>query len=57
MYPDSSHAAFYQRRKAFLRHIKIFLSNGDSGYRTRTRSSPLSRRQDRKSFDENEEIA
>jgi hypothetical protein len=30
MYPDSSHAAFYQHRKAFLGHVKIFLSDGDS---------------------------
>jgi pimeloyl-ACP methyl ester carboxylesterase len=30
MYPDSSHGAFYQRRKAFLEHVKIFLSDGDS---------------------------
>jgi pimeloyl-ACP methyl ester carboxylesterase len=30
MYPDSSHAAFYQHRKAFLQHVKIFLSDGDS---------------------------
>ena len=31
MYPDSSHGAFYQHRKAFLEHVKIFLSDGDSG--------------------------
>jgi pimeloyl-ACP methyl ester carboxylesterase len=30
MYSDSSHGAFYQHRKAFLEHIKIFLSDGDS---------------------------
>ena len=30
MHPDSSHAAFYQHRKAFLGHVKIFLSDGDS---------------------------
>jgi pimeloyl-ACP methyl ester carboxylesterase len=30
MYPDSSHGAFYQHRKAFLEHVKIFLSDGDS---------------------------
>jgi hypothetical protein len=30
MFPDSSHAAFYQHRKAFLGHVKIFLSDGDS---------------------------
>jgi pimeloyl-ACP methyl ester carboxylesterase len=29
MYPDSNHAAFYQHRKAFLEHVKIFFSNGD----------------------------
>jgi hypothetical protein len=31
MYRDSSHAAFYQHRKAFLGRVKIFLSDGDSG--------------------------
>ena len=31
MYPDSNHAAFSQHRKAFLEHVKIFLSDGDSG--------------------------
>jgi hypothetical protein len=31
MHPDSSHAAFYRRRKAFLGHVKTFLSDGDSG--------------------------
>jgi hypothetical protein len=31
MYPDSSHAAFYKHRKAFLGHLEIFLSDGDSG--------------------------
>jgi pimeloyl-ACP methyl ester carboxylesterase len=31
MYPDSSHGAFYQHRKAFLEHVKIFFSGGDSG--------------------------
>jgi pimeloyl-ACP methyl ester carboxylesterase len=30
MYPDSSHGAFYQHRKAFLEHLRIFLSNGAS---------------------------
>jgi hypothetical protein len=30
MYPDSSHGAFYQHRKSFLEHVKIFLSDGDS---------------------------
>ena len=30
MYPDSSHGAFYQHRKAFLEHVKIFLRDGDS---------------------------
>ena len=30
MYPDSNHGAQYQHRKAFLEHIKIFLSDGDS---------------------------
>jgi len=30
MYPDSSHGVFYQHRKAFLEHVKIFLSDGDS---------------------------
>jgi len=30
MYPDSSHGAFYQHRKAFLEHVRIFLSDGDS---------------------------
>ena len=30
MYPDSSHGAFYQHRKAFPEHVKIFLSDGDS---------------------------
>src|SRR5580704_17565867 len=30
MYPDSSHGAFYQYRKAFLEHAKSFLSDGDS---------------------------
>jgi pimeloyl-ACP methyl ester carboxylesterase len=30
MYPDSSHGAFYQHRKAFLEHVKIFLSDGNS---------------------------
>jgi pimeloyl-ACP methyl ester carboxylesterase len=30
MYPDSSHGAFYQHRKPFLEHVKIFLSDGDS---------------------------
>jgi pimeloyl-ACP methyl ester carboxylesterase len=30
MYADSSHGAFYQHRKAFLEHVKIFLSDGDS---------------------------
>ena len=29
MYPDSNHAAFSQHRKAFLEHVKIFLSDGD----------------------------
>jgi len=29
MYPDSSHGAFYQHRKAFLEHVKTFLSDGD----------------------------
>ena len=28
MYPDSSHGAFYQHRKAFLEHVKTFLSDG-----------------------------
>jgi hypothetical protein len=31
MFPASSHAAFYQRRKAFLGHVKIVLSDRDSG--------------------------
>jgi hypothetical protein len=30
MYPDSSHAALYQHRKAFLWYVEIFLSDGDS---------------------------
>src|SRR5579862_7048000 len=30
MYPDSSHGAFYEHRKAFLEHVRIFLSDGDS---------------------------
>ena len=30
MYPDSSHGAFYQHRKAFLEQVKIFFSDGDS---------------------------
>jgi pimeloyl-ACP methyl ester carboxylesterase len=30
MYPDSSHGAFYQHRKAFLEQAKIFFSDGDS---------------------------
>jgi len=30
MYPDSNHGAQYQHRKAFLEHVKIFLSDGDS---------------------------
>ena len=30
MYPDSSHGAFYQYRKAFLEQVKIFFSDGDS---------------------------
>src|SRR5207245_9699347 len=30
MYPDSNHGAHYQHRKAFLEHVKIFLSDGDS---------------------------
>jgi pimeloyl-ACP methyl ester carboxylesterase len=30
MYPDSSHGAHNQHRKAFLRQVKIFLSDGDS---------------------------
>src|SRR5580698_971352 len=30
MYPDSSHGAFYQHRKAFLEDVRIFLSDGDS---------------------------
>jgi pimeloyl-ACP methyl ester carboxylesterase len=30
MYPDSSHGAFCQHRKAFLEHVRIFLSDGDS---------------------------
>jgi len=30
MYPDSSHGAFYQHRKAFLEHVRIFLSDEDS---------------------------
>jgi pimeloyl-ACP methyl ester carboxylesterase len=30
MYPDSSHGAFYQHRKAFLEQLKIFFSDGDS---------------------------
>ena len=30
MYSDSSHGAFYQHRKAFLEHLRIFLSNGAS---------------------------
>lgn len=30
MYPDSSHGAFYQHRKAFLEQVKIFFSEGDS---------------------------
>ena len=29
MYPDSSHGAFYQHRKAFLEHVKTVLSDGD----------------------------
>ena len=58
MYPDSSHAAFYQHGKAFLGHLKIFLSDRNSGgtgpgfYRRL-----LSCRKDRKSFDKSEEIA
>jgi pimeloyl-ACP methyl ester carboxylesterase len=31
MYPDSSHGAFYQHRKAFLEHVKTFLRDGDFG--------------------------
>jgi len=57
MYPDSSHAAFYQHRKAFLGHVRIFLRDGDSLVPDQTRSILLSPRQDRKSFDESEEIA
>jgi pimeloyl-ACP methyl ester carboxylesterase len=30
MYPDASHAAFTQHRKAFLEHVKIFFSDGNS---------------------------
>jgi pimeloyl-ACP methyl ester carboxylesterase len=30
IYPDSSHGAFYQHRKAFLEQVKIFLGDGDS---------------------------
>jgi pimeloyl-ACP methyl ester carboxylesterase len=30
MYPDSNHGAQYQHRKAFLEHVEIFLSDGDS---------------------------
>src|SRR5580693_4592141 len=30
MYPDSSHGAFYQHRKAFLEQVKIFFSEGAS---------------------------
>ena len=29
MYPDSSHGAIYQHTKAFLEHVKTFLSDGD----------------------------
>ena len=50
MYPDSSHGAFYQHRKAFLEQVKIFLSEEIRWFRSRTRSSLLSRRQDRKTF-------
>jgi pimeloyl-ACP methyl ester carboxylesterase len=28
MYPDASHGAFYQHRKAFLEHVKIFFDSG-----------------------------
>ena len=30
MYPDSSHGAFYQHRKAFLEQVKIFFIEGAS---------------------------
>ena len=30
MYPDSSHGAFYQHRKAFLEHVRFFLGDVDS---------------------------
>jgi pimeloyl-ACP methyl ester carboxylesterase len=30
MYPDSNHAAFSQHRKAFLEHVRIFFTDGDS---------------------------
>jgi pimeloyl-ACP methyl ester carboxylesterase len=31
MYPDSSHGAFDQHRRAFLQHVKIFFNDEDSG--------------------------
>ena len=30
VYPDSSHGAQYQHAQIFLKHVKLFLSSGDS---------------------------
>jgi hypothetical protein len=57
MCPESNDAVFYQHRKAFLGQVKIFLSDGDSGTGPGLDQVFCRSRQDRKSFDESEEIA